>query len=115
MYTLTKTINICCAHHLRDSKSLTTKQCLNLHGHNYKVTVTVKTYDLKEGMVIDFGKIKEIVMKLDHQNLNDFIDQPTAENIAKWLFDRIQPLVPETGFVEVELEETPGSIVKYEI
>ena len=116
MYTLQKEINICCAHSLQDSESLTTKQCLNLHGHNYKVKVIIKTDTLISGMVIDFGRIKEIVNTLDHQNLNDFIEQPTAENMAKYFHDKIQDTLDgRTGLVEIEVEETPGSLIKYEI
>lgn len=116
MYTLEKTINICSAHHLQDSESLVTKQCLNLHGHNYKIKVRIKTDILISGMVIDFGKVKEVVNQLDHQNLNDYIEQPTAENVAKYLHDKIQDMLDgRTALIEIEVEETPGSLVKYEI
>lgn len=118
MYTLQKTINICCAHHLTDSQSLVTKQCLNDHGHNYKIKIQLTTYSLIDGMVIDFGKIKEIVNALDHQNLNKFINQPTAENLAKYIHDKIQKEVErrsDTVMIKIEVEETPGSLAIYEI
>jgi len=43
----------------------------------------------EDGMVIDFGHVKDVLDQLDHQYLNDFMYRPTAENTAKWLLERI--------------------------
>ena len=95
MYTVTKRIEVSGAHLLSlpyESK------CKNLHRLN------------DCGMVIDFVKIKEIVNRLDHANINDVLSgmNPTAENIAKWLCDEIPYCV------RVEVQESEGNIAIYE-
>jgi 6-pyruvoyltetrahydropterin/6-carboxytetrahydropterin synthase len=67
-------------------------QCFRLHGHNYKVEVEVRG-DIFEpnGFCagLDFAKVDNlmnpIIKQLDHQYLNDIIENPTAENIAEWI------------------------------
>ena len=82
------------AHRLRDYNG----KCERLHGHNYKVHVACRARDTGEtGMVIDFVELKkaasEVLERFDHRFLNDVspFDQiePSAENIAKYLFDEI--------------------------
>ncbi|QCU89992.1 6-carboxytetrahydropterin synthase QueD [Thiomicrorhabdus sediminis] len=72
--------------------------CAKLHGHNWKIEVQVRGEKLNEiGMVIDFKEIKrhakEVIKELDHSFLNDHEHfqevNPTAENIAVYLFDEI--------------------------
>lgn len=108
MYELQKTMEISGAHKLSLDYA---SKCCNLHGHNWKITVTCRVSDDgldRNGMVVDFTKIKETVNKLDHANLNDFVDQPTAENIAKYILEDIPHCV------RVEIEETEGNRVVYE-
>lgn len=57
-------------------------KCNKLHGHNFKIEVWVIGYLNEYGMVIDFNKMKKEIMKFDHQNLNDLLKVPTAENLA---------------------------------
>lgn len=107
MYTVKKRIEISGSHCLNldyDSK------CKNLHGHNWIITVTLKSETLdKNGMILDFTKIKEIVNQLDHNHLNNIVPfNPTAENIAKWLCEQI-PFC-----VAVSVQETEGNEVTYE-
>lgn len=114
MYTLQKDMVISCAHHLPDSESLTTKKCIDEHGHNYKVSVKLQAHDLVNGMVIDFGLVKDIVNQYDHRNLNDFMENPTAENLAKKLFDKITALFETRSvLVTVDVWETPTSLITY--
>ena len=91
--TIYKITEISSAHQLNlpyDSK------CNNLHGHNFKIEVWV-TGSLDEyGMVVDFNKIKKEIMKFDHQNLNDFLQVPTAENLAITLAQSIFQLSNNT-------------------
>ena len=63
-----------------------------------------------DGMVVDFTRIKEVVMeKLDHQNLNEVLPfNPTAENIARWVCKQIPQCY------KVEVQESEGNIVIYE-
>ena len=73
-------------------------KCENVHGHNYRVRVTVNGPDVDEnGLLVDFAVVKKLVRavkdRLDHQFLNDLepFDKinPSAENIAKYFYDEI--------------------------
>lgn len=82
------------AHHLPSVPAY--HKCSRLHGHNYRVEVQCDGTLDKRGMVADFFELDEVVVPLvsevDHQTLNDIdgLDNPTAENIALWFFERIQ-------------------------
>ncbi len=76
--------------------------CENLHGHNWRVQVSVRAKRLdKLGMVVDFKELKaetrELVASLDHKYLNEVppFDKKnaTAENIAEFLFKRLSKAV----------------------
>lgn len=95
-------------------------KCKNIHGHNWIITVEVSAKELnKEGMVIDFVHIKEIVMQLDHQNINNHIDiNPTAENLAHVIALRIQMRIDndqpdnisrEVFVTKVSVQESEGN------
>jgi 6-pyruvoyltetrahydropterin/6-carboxytetrahydropterin synthase len=91
--------------------------CFRMHGHNYKFFVAVEgDVDPASGMIADFGKIKEVVAeevlaRVDHRNLNDVLDNPTAENIARWIWEVLAPRMP--GLREVRLYEIPDCCVTY--
>lgn len=94
-FVLKTLLDFAAAHSLRGYPG----DCAKLHGHNWKIEVQVAGQKLNEvGMVIDFKEIKkhakEVVKELDHTFLNDhphFKDtNPTAENIAVYLFQQIQ-------------------------
>lgn len=108
MYTVTKRMEISGAHFLHlDYES----KCSNLHGHNWIITVTVQSETLdKNGMVVDFSKIKETVNQFDHHLINDVLGDlnPTAENMAKWICDHIPCCV------RVSVQETEGNVATYE-
>lgn len=93
-------------------------KCANLHGHNWKIKVTVKCMasDIsEEGMVVDFNVLKEIIHHLDHKLLNDFIPQPTAENIALYLYTNIGEALPPHRWIEqIVVEESNGHEVVIE-
>jgi 6-pyruvoyltetrahydropterin/6-carboxytetrahydropterin synthase len=85
-------------HALRNYKG----RCENVHGHNYKVRVTVTGSQLDStGLLVDFvdmrAAIKAVVDRLDHRFLNDLspFDQinPSAENLAKYFCDEIAPRI----------------------
>ena len=80
------------AHNLRNYKG----KCENLHGHNYKVRVTLSGRELDEtGLLYDFVHLKQVIQSvirsLDHHYLNEMkpfdVLNPSAENIAKHIFD----------------------------
>jgi len=107
MYYLKKRLEVagahCLAHLNYDSK------CKNLHGHNWIITVYCRSESLDQnGMIIDFTKIKSIVNQLDHAIINDFVDEPTAENIAKYLCDSIPYCY------KIEVQESENNLVIYE-
>ena len=64
-------------------------------------------------MIADFGEIKQVVQeqvlaRVDHRNLNDVLENPTAENIARWIWEVLEPRLP--GLSEVRLYEIPDSL-----
>ena len=86
-------------------------QCKFLHGHSYALRVALQTeVDPATGMGCDFAELGDVVREqilsvADHRNLNDILENPTAENICIWIWDRLAPAVPGT-LVEIELHET---------
>lgn len=93
--------------------------CARLHGHNYVVRVHLKANKLNEtGFVKDYRELdtikKYIDEQLDHRHLNDILPfNPTAENIARYLYDIFIQDIPEIYAVEVS--ETPKTSAIYEI
>ncbi len=92
-------------------------KCRELHGHSYRLVVAVeRAVEPRSGMALDFGDLKRVVARdvlelVDHRNLNDLLDNPTAERIAEWLWSRLSPGLP--GLVEIELHETRSCSVVY--
>jgi len=120
MYELTITANFSSAHCIRGYEGA----CENLHGHNWKVEVTVRSSVLDRlGMVMDFKAIKartrEAVDRLDHRYLNEVPPfdavNATAENIAKHLFDEISASlgVPVVTVVSVKVWESETAAALY--
>ena len=88
-------------------------KCSRLHGHSYRLEVAVEgavqTTGAAQGMVIDFDEIGRIVREriveaLDHASLNDFMPNPTSENIVVWIWEQLAPALP--GLAELVLWET---------
>jgi 6-pyruvoyltetrahydropterin/6-carboxytetrahydropterin synthase len=120
MFVLKIVTDFASAHSLRDYPG----DCARLHGHNWQVEVMVCSQVLNEsGIAIDFREIKSqtkvVVKRLDHQYLNEIkpfdVLNPTAENIAKYLFDEIGILInnQEVKVKELTIWETPRSAVTY--
>jgi 6-pyruvoyltetrahydropterin/6-carboxytetrahydropterin synthase len=92
-------------------------ECRRLHGHSYELFVGVeREVEAKSGMAIDFSDLKRIVGKeviepIDHRMLNELMDNPTAEMIAVWIWNRLSEALP--GLAEVELHETENCSVIY--
>jgi 6-pyruvoyltetrahydropterin/6-carboxytetrahydropterin synthase len=116
MYTVKISLNFAAAHFLADYHG----KCENLHGHNYTVEVSVRGRTLDSGgMLVDFGVLKNtlrsITDSLDHSLLNDrkeFLDNPSAERIARYIFDRIS--VGQSGVSMVTVWETEKNCASYE-
>jgi 6-pyruvoyltetrahydropterin/6-carboxytetrahydropterin synthase len=67
-------------------------------------------------MIADFGDVKRevqehVLARVDHRNLNDVLENPTAENIARWIWETLEGKIP--GLCEVRLYEIPDSCVTY--
>ncbi len=113
--TLSKDFKFDSAHNLVKYKG----KCENLHGHTYRLKVTVTgNPDPDSGMIVDFTDIKRIVRekvidRLDHAYLNDLIPQSTAENIVRWIWNELEkPLAgPNSRLTELTLWETESSSV----
>ncbi len=102
MYEVIKNLEISAAHCLKLSYD---SPCSNMHGHNWKVKVFLKSENLNsDGMIMDFKQIKEkILKKLDHKIINDVVDfNPTAENLAKFICDELAPFCYRVEVCESE-------------
>ncbi|MCX5750058.1 MAG: 6-carboxytetrahydropterin synthase QueD [Candidatus Saganbacteria bacterium] len=84
--------------------------CENLHGHTWRVQITLSSVKLnKIGIVKDFREIKEAlsasISDFDHTNLNDLPifkkENPTSENLARIIFERMKKKIKETSKVTV--------------
>ena len=94
-------------------------KCRRMHGHSFRVDVEVAgEVDPEKGYLIDFGEVKRLVQpiedQLDHRLLNEIegLENPTAELLAKWIYDRIKPDLPMLARVRVH--ETCTTAVTYE-
>lgn len=86
-------------------------KCRRMHGHSYRVRLYINgPIDPEIGWIKDFADIKKafqpVYMQLDHFVLNDIegLENPTSENIVKWIWEKTKPLLPE--LTRVELKET---------
>ena len=86
-------------------------KCRNLHGHTWKVQVDIRVNDLIEGMVVDFGDIKAVIDSVDHVYLNNVLENPTAENIAEYIYNRLK----DDDFIDLEVTvwESENASISY--
>ncbi|MGW0542308.1 6-carboxytetrahydropterin synthase QueD [Streptomyces griseoincarnatus] len=90
-------------------------KCARLHGHSYKVIVHVDApVDPESGWVMDFGDLKKafkpLEAKLDHYYLNDIegLENPTSEVLARWIWERLKPTLPDLSALTVRETCTSG-------
>ncbi len=96
-------------------------KCARLHGHSFHVRLTV-TGDSPEpaGWVMDFAELKDSFKPfyelLDHHYLNDVpgLENPTSENIARWIWKNLKPQVPLLSQVDIRETCTSGCIYRGE-
>ena len=116
MYRISKEFEFCASHQLRHLEE--GHPCMRVHGHNYKVIVTFEAKELnKDGFICDYRKLERIKRLLDngfdHKHLNDFLSfQPSAENIARHIYDLCKVPFPE--LVSVTVKETDKTAATYE-
>ena len=94
-------------------------KCKRLHGHSFCVRVYVEgELDPELGWVVDFADITEacepLRRRLDHFYLNDIkgLENPTAENIARWIWQRLEPRLPNLSQVEIGETCTSGCVYR---
>lgn len=96
-----------------------THRCHRLHGHSYRIEVTLDgPVNLETGFVIDFFEVEAafdpLLKRLDHYCLNDIegLENPTAENIAVWIWQRTRPVLPLLS--KIKVFETPDCWAEYD-
>lgn len=115
---VTRVFSFSAAHHLTQYHGA----CERPHGHTYRLAVTVEGPIGENGLVLDFVELKKIVekkvlSKVDHQDLNDFFANPSAENIAVWAWKELKNIGKDTGtkakLVKIKLWEGDSTYVSY--
>jgi len=93
-------------------------KCSRLHGHSFRVELLCEG-DIEPlyGWLVDFAEIKRsfatVLDLLDHRYLNeiDGLDNPTAENLARWIWERVKPRLPT--LVQINVAETCTARCEY--
>ena len=120
MYGISVEMEFDAAHALRGYQG----KCENLHGHRFRVAVTVQAKELNEiGLAYDFTVLKkylgDILARFDHTSLNEVppFDKinPSSENIASTVYDQMKPRLAGSGVLiaKVEVWESPTSRAEY--
>ena len=86
---VTKEIEISASHWLPGHAT-----CGAVHGHNYRIQVTLTGETLRDGMLLDFAVLKDALKRrveqpMDHRMLNKLTECPTAEWMAQWIFEQM--------------------------
>ncbi|MBA4600993.1 6-carboxytetrahydropterin synthase QueD [Thermoactinomyces mirandus] len=118
---LTKEFTFDSAHHLHQYEG----KCKSLHGHTYRLFITISGYVNDRGFVLDFSDLKKIFkeyieLKCDHRYLNESLPpmNTTVENMIYWVWEQIETALgqlpgvrkdQEIRLEEVKLYETPTS------
>jgi 6-pyruvoyltetrahydropterin/6-carboxytetrahydropterin synthase len=94
-------------------------KCAQVHGHSFRVEIHVQgKEDPRTGWVMDFADIavtfQPILDQLDHKYLNDIagLANPTSENLAKWIWQRLQTTLPQLS--KIVIQESPEAGCIYE-
>ena len=92
-------------------------KCARLHGHSFRVSVHVTgPVGADTGWVQDFAEIKDafepLYRVLDHHYLNEIpgLENPTSEELARWIWERLQPALPGLSKVVVRETCTSGAV-----
>lgn len=93
-------------------------KCRRLHGHSFRVELICEgEIDPHTGWLIDFADIKRafepVYARLDHRYLNeiDGLENPTSENVARWIWERVRPTL--ATLVQITVAETCSARCEY--
>ncbi len=96
-------------------------KCARLHGHSFNIEVHVSgPIDPHTGWVMDFADLKTAFQPLfdllDHNYLNDIdgLENPTSENLARWIWQRLHPTLPLMSKIVVQETCTSGCVYEGE-
>jgi len=96
-------------------------KCRRMHGHSFRIEVHVAgPLDPEAGWVMDFADLKRafrpLYDQLDHHCLNDIegLENPTSENLARWIWQRLQPDLPGLSKIVIQETCTSGCVYKGE-
>ena len=96
-------------------------KCARLHGHSFKLRIAVAgPVGEDTGWVLDFAEIKvafePLFRQLDHRYLNDIegLENPTSENLARWIWQRLKPELPPLSSIQIRETCTSGCIYRGE-
>lgn len=94
-------------------------KCRRLHGHSFRVEIAVAgPVDPELGWFLDYADLdrawRPLAEQLDHRYLNEVagLENPTSENLARWIWDRLEPQLP--GLTRITVQETCESRCEYE-
>jgi 6-pyruvoyltetrahydropterin/6-carboxytetrahydropterin synthase len=97
-------------------------KCRRMHGHSFQIQVHVRgPVDPHLGWVMDFAEIKAafapVEDEIDHRCLNDVagLENPTSENLARWLWKRLRPALPLLSKIVVQETCTSGCVFVGEV
>jgi len=90
-------------------------KCESLHGHTWRIEVTLEAPVGADGLAFDFVRLERevrenVLSRLDHTYLNDLLPVPSAERVAIWAWDRLSHL----PLAEIRIWETPDCVVSYD-
>jgi len=112
-----KIFNIDAAHRLPNGPA--GHNCANMHGHSFRIEIHIRgPVHPESGWIIDFADIgkafEPIFDQLDHQCLNEIkgLENPTSENLAKWIWKNLHPRLPLLS--KIVVQEAPDSGCVYE-
>ena len=124
MYEVSVDETFAAAHNLRNYKG----KCENLHGHNYKVRVTLAGKEVDAtGLLYDFVHLKQVIQgvirALDHKYLNELppfdVQNPSAENIARYIYEQTSKQLPQAangaGVASITVWETETAAATYRL
>lgn len=88
--------------------------CAKMHGHSFRVAIHLQgAVDARAGWITDFADIAAafapVLEQLDHKNLNGIagLENPTSENLCRWIWLRLKPVLP--GLCRIVVQESPES------